>query len=190
MSAAVPAVSAAVAFPYSYVCILAIYWIIYCIPVAVGCAGDHPKVTVRLSRVRWPVIAVALALPCFVAIGAGTPGARFGDIELILLAIAVGAINGPLEEFAWRRTYRSNGSGSWRFEGLGLLMFTLWHIPLLLFSGVSYEFGALGLLGSAFFMGLVWLMMARATNSIGWPAVSHALVNIAAFIPFFQIGST
>ncbi|UWR47029.1 CPBP family glutamic-type intramembrane protease [Phaeobacter inhibens] len=182
----VPLVSATIPFPYSYACLLGTYWIVYCIPVSLGCGGNHPRVTVKFAGTRWQIVVAALAMPILVAIGAGTVNVGLGHPELIVLAIAVGLINGPLEEFAWRRPYRSNGRGRLRFESLGLLIFTCWHVPLLLVSGATYDFGASGLLGGSFLMGLIWLLMTRATNSIAWPAVSHALVNIVAFIPLFQ----
>ncbi|WP_227267778.1 CPBP family glutamic-type intramembrane protease [Roseobacter weihaiensis] len=186
MSFVVPPLSQTIAFPYGYVAILAIYWICYCIPAAILFAGKSPPVSARLSGARWFVIAGALALPVLVFWAAGTGHAVSGHVEFVVLAILVGAINGPLEEFAWRRPYRSNSFGSFGFEGVGLLMFTLWHVPLLYYAGVSYDFGAIGLLGGAFAMGFIWLKLTRVSGSVGWPAVSHALVNAAAFIPFFQ----
>ena len=104
-----------------------------------------------------------------------------------MLAICCGVINGLLEELAWRRTFRANAIGQISFELLGLFFFTLWHVPLYFSHGISFDHDAAGLIGGAFLLATVWTFMTRASNSIGWPIISHMMVNIVGFIPMFAV---
>lgn len=189
VSVVVPAISNAAGFLFGYVGVLAIYWVFFCIPVAVKYAGRRSSVSYSLKDTPILVIVLALALPVAVFFAAGTASALSGNLAIVMLAVVVGLIKGPLEELAWRRAYRANSNDSPWFELFGVCMFTLWHIPLLLHHGVTYDFGVVGLVGGVFFMGLIWSLLTRATGSVGWPMISHALVNIAAFIPFFAMNA-
>lgn len=185
MLAVVPLVTNIFSPLVGYVCVLTIYWICFCIPISVIYGRGPTRVTVRLSAVKPWIIATALALPAVIFFAA-KPMSWVGSAPSILaLAVICALINAPLEELAWRRTFRANSDNSLAYELLGLGLFTLWHAPLYFSQGVSFDYGAVGLIGGAFFLGAVWTFMTRASNSIGWPIVSHALVNIATFLPFF-----
>ncbi len=186
MAFVVPMVSTRFEPLIAYVSILAVYWTGFCLPVAVifGREGRSISLTPKGVPLWAPVL--ALGLPVLVAFGAGLFTLETPQASLIAIAVSVALINGPLEELAWRRTFRANSGDRLSFELLGLLLFAAWHLPLLLTRGVDFDHGALGLVGGAALMGGVWVLMTRATNSVGWPMISHTLVNMAAFVPHFQ----
>jgi membrane protease YdiL (CAAX protease family) len=182
----IPAVSAGFDPLMGYLSVLIIYWFGFCLPVAIvfGRGGRLVGCSVQ-GGPRW-VPALALGLPILIALAAGTFVLDQPQTSLITIAIGVALINGPFEELAWRRTFRMHSGGALSFELLGLLLFAGWHVPLLLAHGVSFDHGALGLVGGAAMLGAVWLLITRKTNSVGWPMISHALVNMAAFVPHFH----
>jgi hypothetical protein len=142
-------------------------------------------VSVSFNAIPFWIPVTAIALPAIVFFSAGTIHWMRGEAYLLVLAIGCALINGPLEELAWRRTFRASSGGRLSFEILGLFLFTLWHVPFYFSHGVSFDHGAIGLIGGALFLGAIWLLMTRANDSVGWPIVSHSLVNIAGFIPLF-----
>lgn len=166
-------------------CVFVIYWACFCIPVASYFGEGDTPVRLDLRVVSFWIPAVAVALPAGVVFGADTLNWLGAEPAIVALAVGVALINGPLEELAWRRTFRANAGGRFSFELIGLFLFTLWHVPLYFAKGVSFDHGALGLVGGAMMLGAIWMVLTRISNSVGWSMVSHALVNIAAFIPLF-----
>lgn len=152
--------------------------------------GGETRVSLRLSAKPVWIPAVAAALPIGVFVSADTFSSVGAEISIVMLAVGCALINGPLEEMAWRRTFRANSGGRVSFELAGLFLFTLWHVPLYFSKGVSFDHGAVGLIGGALMLGLVWMVMTRTSNAIGWPIVSHTLVNIAGFVPLFVMNFT
>lgn len=140
-----------------------------------------------MARTTLWIPALAIALPIGVFFGAQTLGSIGAHPVMLLLAVGCAFLNGPLEELAWRRTFRANSGGHLSFELLGLFLFTLWHVPLYFSDGVSFDHGATGLIGGALLLGAVWMIKTRASNLIGWPIISHILVNVAGFIPLFTM---
>lgn len=185
MLAIVPLVTAVLGPLVGYVCVLAIYWVCYCIPVAAVYGRGPVRVTIGLRAPKRWIPATALALPLIVFVAAGPTSWLRSEPSLLILAVVCGLINGPLEELAWRRSFRANANNRLSYELLGLGLFTLWHVPLYLSRGVSFDHSAVGLIGGALFLGAVWTLMTRAGNAVGWPMVSHALVNVAGFVPLF-----
>jgi len=171
-----------------YVAVLAIYWIGFCVPTALIYGHGPTRVTVSLKAGNPWIPAIALALPVLVLFAANPVSWPEAEPHILALAVICALINGPLEEFAWRRSFRAHSNGRLGYELLGLGLFTLWHVPLYFSKGVSFDYGAAGLVGGALVLGAVWVFMTRASDSIGWPIVSHTLINIAAFLPFFATG--
>ncbi len=171
-----------------YLAVMFLYWTGFCVPVAIF-LGDGPHlVRVRLDRSpRW-IVFVSLLLPLLVLIAAGSSAWTQAPRRIVAVALGAALINGPLEELAWRRAYRANSGERLPFELLGLGLFTLWHVPLYFAEGVTFDYGAVGLIGSPLALGAVWMTMTRRSDSVGWPVVSHTLVNAAAFVPFFTGG--
>ncbi len=185
MLAVVPLVTGALDPLVGYVCVLAIYWAFFCVPIAVVYGRGSRHVAIGLSAAKPWLVVGALALPLLVYFAANPEGRVEYGSGVLALAVVCASINGPFEELAWRRTFRANSDGRLSYELLGLGLFTLWHVPLYLSKGVYFDHGAVGLIGGALFLGAVWTFMTRAGDSVGWPMVSHALVNLAAFLPFF-----
>lgn len=185
MLAIVPFVTSVLDPLVGYVCILAIYWVCFCIPVSLVYGRAPTRVAISLSAPNRWIPATALALPLMVFVAAGPMSWLQSEAYLLLLAVVCALVNGPLEELAWRRSFRANSNNRLSYELLGLGLFTLWHVPLYLSRDVSFQHGALGLIGGALFLGAVWTFMTRASNSVGWPLVSHTLVNVAGFVPLF-----
>ncbi|MEO1202446.1 MAG: CPBP family glutamic-type intramembrane protease [Pseudomonadota bacterium] len=168
-----------------YVCVLAVYWVFFCLPVSVVFGRGPDRVPVNLVKRPWWVSAVALALPVAVFFAAGPTTWLRADRTVLLLAVGCALINAPLEELAWRRSFRANSGSKLWFELLGLALFALWHVPLFFSRGIEFDHGFAGLVGGAFALGTVWVLLTRVSHSVGWPIVSHVLVNTAAFVPFF-----
>ena len=168
-----------------YVCVLTIYWVCFCIPVAAFFGRGAIPVTVRLYPTPQWIPVTAFAIPVIVLLAANPAGWMGLEPAVLALAILCALVNGPLEEFAWRRTFRANANGGFSFELLGLGLFTLWHVPLYFSQGITFDYGAVGLVGGAFVMGAFWTRMTCAGDSIGWPIVSHLLVNLVAFPQLF-----
>ena len=96
-------------------------------------------------------------------------------------------INGPLEEIAWRGGFLSRFGdrpvvGFW----LGWLLYTGWHLPLLLSHGIAFDGGWLALVGGTAVLGLVWNWIAWRTGSVFWTAIAHALTNVITFWVLFD----
>ncbi|WP_421724441.1 type II CAAX prenyl endopeptidase Rce1 family protein [Bauldia sp.] len=187
MAVIVPFVTSVFSPLVGYVGVLIIYWVCFCIPVAAIFGRGPKRISVGLRATKPWIPVAALALPVVVFFAAGPMRWIGSEPAILALAVTCALINGPLEELAWRRSFRANSDDSLPYEVLGLGLFTLWHVPLFFSNGVSFDHGAVGLIGGALLMGAVWTVMTRAGNSVGWPMVSHALVNTAAFLPFFAM---
>ncbi|MGI9478683.1 MAG: CPBP family glutamic-type intramembrane protease [Hyphomicrobiaceae bacterium] len=169
-----------------YLAVFAIYWIGFCLPVALTFGRGPETVSLTLSSPTRPwVPIVALGLPVAAAFGGGLFSLDTFPYPIVALALLAAAINGPMEELAWRRSFRANSGGRLSFELFGLVLFVLWHVPLLRSAGIAFEGGAVGLIGGAAAVGAIWMLMVRATHSVGWAMVSHALLNAAVFVPHF-----
>lgn len=184
MFAMVPWLTRALSPAHGYLAVFCLYWICFCLP-----AGWYFQRRERLrdtfsltvGKDRWIPWAVALQISV-VAIASWTLLPDQVPAIAIALALLFGLVNGTLEEFFWRGAYLSQGRGDARFQLLGVGLFTLWHVPLALAHGVTYQGGSLALIGGALGLGLFWSFIAYRTNHIGWPVVSHALTNAIAFI--------
>lgn len=172
---------------WGYLAVFALYWLCFCLPVALLFGHGSRTVAIGLSKdsPSW-VPVTAFALPLIIAIAGGLLALDNIPTLLLVLALLMAAINGPLEELAWRRSFRANSNGRLGFEILGLVLFASWHVPLLQSHGVNFAGGAIGLVGGAALLGAIWTFMVRQTNAIGWAIVCHTLVNAAAFIPHFS----
>jgi CAAX protease family protein len=171
---------------WGYLAVFAIYWIGFCLPVSIifGRGPETIPLTLGRSTVLWVPI-VSLGLPIAATVGGGLLLLDKFPYSIMALALVAAAINGPLEELAWRRSFRANSHGRLGFELLGLALFVLWHVPLLQSAGISFDGGAMGLVGGAAALGAVWMFMVRATNSMGWAMLSHGLLNAAVFVPHY-----
>ena len=188
MAVVVPTATRVLGPLQGYLAVMALYWVGYCIPVALLFGRGSRRVRVTLARSPAWIVITSIALPVAVLIAA-RPAMWTGPTPgVVAPALMTALINGPLEELAWRRTFRANSDGDLSYELLGLTLFTVWHVPLYFAEGVTFDHGLLGLVGGSLVLGSVWTGMTRWSDSVGWPVVSHTLVNAAAFLPLFAAG--
>ena len=102
-------------------------------------------------------------------------------ISFFIILIA-SVINGTVEEVFWRGTfiyrYPNNIFKSFLFP---CIFFIIWHISLASINEVQYQGGALGLIGGAFFGGIIWGLVAYKEKSILYTIITHILVNFLGF---------
>jgi len=105
---------------------------------------------------------------------------------IILLAVINAIINGFVEELYWwglyLLEYRQN---LWIGLWVSSILFGAWHIALYTIRGIIYG-GFLPFVGGALFMGFLWSLSARKSDSIVFTILAHMLVNIFAFTGFYM----
>lgn len=166
------------------------YWLMFCLPV-IGLhalpGNDGRLFSEKLPWRDWWLIPLLLVQVGVVAIANFVPNTAILTSGSMYLAMLIAAINGPLEEMAWRGgflgTFRDRPRlGFW----LGWALFTAWHIPLALSVGVVFDGGALALIGGAAGLGLLWSWVAWRTGSVFYASIAHGLTNLFAFWVLFS----
>jgi membrane protease YdiL (CAAX protease family) len=166
------------------------YWMMFCLPVIGFHAlpgNDGRLFSEKLPWRDWWLIPLLLVQVGVVAIANFVPNTAILTSGSMYLAMLIAAINGPLEEMAWRGgflgTFRDRPRlGFW----LGWALFTAWHIPLALSVGVVFDGGALALIGGAAGLGLLWSWVAWRTGSVFYASIAHGLTNLFAFWVLFS----
>ena len=135
----------------------------------------------------WWLIPLLLVQVGVVAIVNFVPNTSILTSGSMYLALMIAAINGPLEEIAWRGgfmgTFRDKPRlGFW----LGWALFTAWHVPLALSQDIVFDGGALALVGGAAGLGLFWTWVAWRTGSVFYVSLAHMLTNVFAFWVLFS----
>lgn len=184
MTVIVPLVTAERPGLPGYIAVLGVYWLVYCLPVGFFLLGGESMkdlLSFRLRGAIW-VPVVVLAQPVGYALYS-LPQELFAvPISTIAAAVAIAAVNGPLEEIAWRGAYLKASGGNVVVQAVGVWIFAFWHAPLLLASGMDFgTFAAAKLLGGSFLLGSLWAFVTWRTGAIGWPIVGHVLTNVIAF---------
>lgn len=188
---AVPALTRSLGGPAGWLASMALYWASFCVPVIaihLGRAGLRDLMRVGLKPgQRWVfwLLGAQLAL---VAIATTMTMKGEPVMGAIGLAVALALVNGTLEEAAWRGGF-FRAFGDRRALGFvfGLLLFTLWHVPLILAHGIDYgPGGGASLVGGAALLGLVWSIVVWRTGSIFWVSLAHVATNVFAFVAFFS----
>lgn len=167
-----------------YFAVFCLYWLCFCLPAGWFFGGRTPlreRLSLATEGNRWVPWAVTLQVFA-IAIGSWTMLPDHVALLAVALALVFGPINGFFEEFFWRGAFLEQMPDSWRYQALGVGLFTLWHVPLALAHGVTYPGGAASLVGGAAGLGAFWAFVAYRTKRIGWPVVSHMLTNAIAFV--------
>lgn len=193
---AVPALTGALGGPIGYLLSLCVYWLGFCLPVLllhVRGKRSPQLYSEKLPWRDWWVPFLLLGQVLLVAIFAFVPNTEMLTTHGAMLALVVALVNGPLEEIAWRGGFMTRFADAPRLgRVLSLVLYTAWHIPLLLSHGIRFTpqgdmaSAAWALVGGAFGLGLVWTWIAWRTGSVFWTAIAHALVNVLTFWVLFN----
>jgi membrane protease YdiL (CAAX protease family) len=186
----VPALTGALGGPTGYLLSLCVYWLGFCLPVIFfHVRGRRTPLlfSERLAWRDWWIPGLLLLQVGIVALLAFVPNTALLTTHAAMLAGLVGIINAPLEETAWRGGFMTRfatrpGLGF----GLGWLLYTAWHLPLLLSHGITFDGGWIALVGGAAVLGLLWSWIAWRTGSVFWVSIAHALTNMVTFWVLFD----
>lgn len=190
MAVLVPALTTALGGPSGYLLVLCLYWLGFCLPViAFHVRGRRGPLlfSEKLAWRDWFVPGLLLLQVGVVALMAFVPNTAVLTTHAAMLAGLVAIINGPLEEIAWRGGFMTRFATR---PGLGLavswLLYTAWHLPLLLSHGIVFDGGWAALVGGAATLGLLWSWIAWRTGSVFWTAIAHVLTNAITFWVLFD----
>ncbi len=170
-----------------YLFSLTFYWLFFCLPV-IGWhalpANDGQLFSEKLPWHDWWIIPLLLVQVTLVAALSFAPNTDMLTSGGMWLAILIAAINGPLEEMAWRGgflgAFRNRPTlGFWLGSGL----YTLWHVPLALSLGIEFQGG---FIGGAALLGLFWGWVVWRTGSVFYVSLAHGLTNVFAFWILFD----
>ena len=186
----VPALTLQFGGPTGYLLSMAVYWLLFCLPVIalhVWKRHDGRLFSEKLAWRDWFVPGLLLLQVALIGIVAFVPNTALLTTHGALLATMVGVINAPLEEAAWRGGFLTRFAerrrlGFW----LSWLLFSAWHAPLMLSHGLVFDGGWMALVGGAAALGLLWSWIAWRTGSVFWTAIAHALTNVLSFWVLFD----
>jgi membrane protease YdiL (CAAX protease family) len=171
---------------WGYVLGFLFYWIVWCyfVPlVYLGRTGllslfkEQPPL---FQKKNWLLVVLLLLTTVGALVMYFIPGIAHTPPLLILVAVPAATINGIGEEILWRGLYVK----AFPRQALwGVILpsfgFALWHIaPQLVFPSPG---GVFSLVGSAFFLGLCYGLIAYKTGSMKWTGISHSVNGILAF---------
>ena len=162
-----------------YLTVLALYWVLFCVPVGLLSGAFARGMSLRVGRAVWVPVVVLVQALSYVAYGL-TKGHADVPLELLALGALLAFINAPLEEFAWRGAYLSVARRNPLIQAVGVWLFALWHIPLMLAAGVTFGESAVTVVFGTAVLGTVWAVAAFWTGAVGWPIVGHVIVNMVA----------
>jgi membrane protease YdiL (CAAX protease family) len=188
MAFIVPALTRALGGPQGYLAALCIYWLGFCLPVIalhVQRQRSSRLFSERLAWRDWFVPFLLLVQVSVVGLVVIMPNTTLLTTHGAMAGALVALINGPLEEAAWRGGFLTRFAerrrlGFW----LGWLLFSAWHIPLMLSHGVVLD--GLVLVGGATALGLFWSWITWRTGSVFWTTIAHVLTNVMSFWVFFN----
>jgi uncharacterized protein len=170
--------------------VLTFYWLFFCLPV-IGLhalpGNDGRLFSEKLPWRDWWLLPLLAAQVGVVAILNFVPNTSILTSGGMWLALLIAAIDGPLEEIAWRGGFLARFRdrprlGFW----LGWLLFSAWRVPLALSHGVLFDGGAWALVGAAAALGLVWSAIAWRTGSVFYVSLAHGITNLFAFWVLFD----
>jgi len=166
-----------------YATVFLIYWFGFCLPLGLFFQGRDAAVrNLRFGTGAAPWVPWAIAVQVVViAVANYALWPTHVPALAICFAVIAALINGFSEEFFWRGAYLERGRGDWMFQAIGVLLFGLWHVPLMFAQGVTYQGGSAALVFGAWALGAFWGLVANRTDGIGWPIVAHIISNMFAF---------
>ncbi len=163
---------------WGYFAALGVYWVALIVLLVRYWPDYRPNLSWRLPAL-WIWVAQAVMLAGVAVAAALALSAQPAALAYLPLIAVIALTNGTLEELFWRGVLLPAPQA--RDAALALALFVGWHLALLAATGVHVTGGALGLLGGAFFGGLLWTMARLQTGTVGFGIVAHVLLNLFAF---------
>lgn len=168
--------------PQGYLLSFAIYWLGWCgiVPVMVlGRRGVREMFVSgrrgfrQLGLQTQVLLWVPLAFPFFFAF---LPRFEAVSAPILLASIGLGVVTGVAEEVLWRGVYlRLFPQNGWANTVYPSIVFGVWHLCPLSVLPSRYPGGALLFLLYSTMLGMGYATTAKATGSIRWCTVSHAV---------------
>lgn len=167
-----------------------IYWVFFCIPsiIFITKGKKHelikiytPKTT--MSKRKLSIYNLTAFLPVLpVCVIAFIPVIKAESTAPIIIAFFYAIFNGFIEELFWRGLFNKVFDDNIIFAFIyPTVMFSGWHIALILVKGMVYTGGNIALLAGASFMGVLWGFIAYKTKSVRYTTVAHIITNFFAF---------
>ncbi len=172
----------------SYLFSFLFYWIYICISILFFVKFNKQLVIDGLRKIKRPK-SILIGLIAFVPVVIVFFVAFFPiignlKIKIIVSVIAISLFNGFIEEFFWRGIGLSIDNKSWVIPIVITLFFGAFHFSFS-FLNISYQGGLANLVGGSLFMGLIWVIIAKKTDSIFFGIIAHQLVNFFAFTSLY-----
>lgn len=173
-----------------YISVNLIYWGIFCIPGIIFITNGKkqeliamyiPKTTMGKNKLGiYNLTAFLPVLP--VCIVAFIPVIKTALALPIIIALVYAVFNGFIEELFWRGLFNKAFDDNIIFAFIyPTVMFSGWHIALILVKGMVYTGGNIALLAGASFMGVLWGFIAYKTKSVRYTTAAHIITNFFAF---------
>lgn len=165
----------------AYLTTLAIYWLLCWLLVVLY----NPRIpAVNIASNKHPLFDWLPFVPFLGVLGvAFWKGHSIPPLPVAFTVVCLASFNGFTEEMFWRRLYADSFPSRVMLGfTFPLVLFTAWHVALLVIPGVEYDGGALGLIGGAALLGLIWGICYWRNRRFWIVGTAHALVNIVAFM--------
>ena len=169
-------------YPLGYLLSFVIYWLGWCGIVPMIALGRRGVVGLFVGGERgflpprpWTHVLLwsPLVFPFFFAF---VPRFEAAGVPILLASAGLGIVTGLTEEVLWRGLYlRMFPENVWANTVYPSVAFGLWHLCPLSVLPSRYPGGALLFLLYSVILGVCYAITARATRSIRWCAVSHAV---------------
>jgi membrane protease YdiL (CAAX protease family) len=92
-------------------------------------------------------------------------------------------INATTEEYFWRGALLPRPDRP--AAALAVVLFGFWHLTFVSAQGVAQAGGAVGFLIAATVLGTIWMESRLKTGTLGFGILTHAGVNLFAFITMY-----
>ncbi len=176
----------------SYILGLLGYWLYLVITVFILVKKDRELISKALSLInnskKSSITVLAFIPVILVFVVAIVPSIEQLTIRVVICSIILGIYNGLIEELFWRGITIIKSDGSFLFVAYSTVIFGIYHFAYLVLP-LTYQGGALALVGGALVMGIIWMTVSLKTKSIAASIFAHQIVNIMAFSSLFILNN-
>jgi membrane protease YdiL (CAAX protease family) len=176
----------------SYILGLLGYWLYIAIVVFILVKKDKELIVKTIALInnskKLSISVLAFIPVILVFIAAIVPSIEQFSIRVVICSIILGIYNGLIEELFWRGITIVKNDGSLLFVMCSTVIFGIYHFAYLVLS-LTYQGGALALVGGALVMGIIWMTISLKTKSITTSIIAHQIVNIMAFSSLFMLNN-